>query len=111
MDGKPVMSKFNEMCLHTIRGIRTPGDVVVYLLVIVLMVVVVGASASWVHGWLFADHCEEMVVMDTFCRYGARGLWPLAFIAGAFNVVILINGLRLRNGKHKVAPNKAGEEW
>ena len=105
-----MMSKFNEMCLHMIRGIRTPGDVAVYLLVIIFAVIVVGASASWVNAWLFADHCEGMVVLDTFCRYGARGLWPLVFIAGAFNVVIVINGLRLRNGKHKVAPNRAEED-
>jgi len=104
------MSKFNEMCLYMIRGIRTPGGVAMYLLCLIFAVIAVGASSSWIVGRILGDHCEEMVVMDTFCRYGVGGLWPLAFICGAFNVVILINGLRLRNGNHRVAPNKTEED-
>ena len=105
-----MMSNFNAFCLHLIRGIRTPADVGVYVLIVIIMGAVFGYGSGWVADRVFTDYCEHMVVMSSVCRNAKLMARALILVAALVNIGILLNGLRLRNGNHKVAPNKVEEE-
>ena len=85
---------FNDLCLFTIRGLKTPRDVLIMSLLIVVVVPGVGLLANMALEQAFSDRCDDVGIMGRMCH--SHGWVMLTAVLGsvALQCSLLVNRLR-----------------